>query len=148
MIRAGEKTNVIPSEATLEVDGRILPGFTSDDLIREVRGLIGDEPEIEIIRELTPTEAPIDDPVMETMKEVIVRHDPEAVVVPNLLTGFSDATHWKKLGMKCYGFSPLKLPGELNLRHLSPHGHDERIPIDGFRFGLETLFEFVVKMVT
>jgi len=146
VIHAGGKTNVIPSEATLEVDGRLLPGFTSADFIKEVRALIGDEPEIEVIHELTPTEAPADDPIMEVMREVIGRRDPGAVVLPNLVTGFTDATHWKKLGMKCYGFSPLKLPADLSFKNMF-HGHDERIPLDGFRFGLETLFEVVARMV-
>jgi acetylornithine deacetylase/succinyl-diaminopimelate desuccinylase-like protein len=146
VIHAGEKTNVIPSEAALEVDGRLLPGFTSDDFVKEVRALIGDEPEIEVIHELTPTEAPADDPIMEVMREVIGRRDPGAVVLPNLVTGFTDATHWKKLGMKCYGFSPLKLPADLSFKNMF-HGHDERIPLDGFRFGLETLFEVVAKVV-
>jgi acetylornithine deacetylase/succinyl-diaminopimelate desuccinylase-like protein len=81
------------------------------------------------------------------MEEAIKRHDPQAVVVPNLVTGFTDATHWKKLGTKCYGFSPLKLPADVNFKNLF-HGHDERIPLEGFRFGLEVLFETVEKLVT
>ncbi|HUT54496.1 MAG TPA: M20/M25/M40 family metallo-hydrolase [bacterium] len=145
VIRAGEKTNVIPSQAELEVDGRILPGFTTADFISEVRALIGDGPEIEVMRELTPTQAPADDPIMTMIREVILRHDPGSIVLPYLLTGFSDATHWKKLGLKCYGFSPVKLPADLSLQKLA-HGHDERIPLDGFRFGLRALFELVEKV--
>jgi len=147
VMRAGEKTNVIPSEAELEVDGRVLPGYTTDDLIGEVRKLIGPEPEIEVMRELTPTTAPADDPIFSLMTETIQKHDPGAIVVPNLVTGFTDATHWKKLGMKCYGFTPLKLPPETSFKKLF-HGHDERIPVDGFKFGLKVLFEVVEKVVT
>ncbi len=146
VIRAGEKTNVIPSEAWLEVDGRLLPGFTKEDLIDEVRTLIGDEPEIEVFQEGTATEAPAEDPIMDLMTEVIGRHEPDAAVVPYLVTAFTDASQWKKLGMKCYGFSPLKLPEDVSFRSLF-HGHDERIPIEGFRFGLKVLFEFVAKLV-
>jgi acetylornithine deacetylase/succinyl-diaminopimelate desuccinylase-like protein len=147
VIRAGEKTNVIPSVAELELDGRVLPGFTTDDLIGEIRKLIGDEAEIKVMRELTPTVAPIDDPLFALMTGVIERRDPGAVVVPYLLTGFSDATHWKKLGAKCYGFSPFKLPDDTTIRDLGAHGHDERIPLAGFRFGLEALFEAVARAV-
>lgn len=146
VIRAGEKTNVIPSSAELEVDGRILPGYNTDDFIKEVRALIGPEPEIEVMRELTPTEAPSDDPIFGIMSETLKKHDPGCVVVPNLVTGFTDASHWKKLGMKCYGFSPLKLPADVSFKHLF-HGHDERIPVDGFKFGLKVLFEMVEKVV-
>lgn len=147
VIRAGEKANVIPSEAILEVDGRPLPGFTREDFIEEVRTLIGDEAEIEVFREVAPAEAPAGDPIIDLMDEVISRQDPGALVAPYLVTGSTDATHWKKLGMKCYGFSPVKLPQDASFTSLF-HGHDERIPIEGFRFGLKVLFELVTKLVT
>jgi acetylornithine deacetylase/succinyl-diaminopimelate desuccinylase-like protein len=147
MIRAGNKSNVIPSEATLEVDGRILPGFTREDFIKELRALIGDEAEIEVMREMTPTESPVQDPIMDLISEVIASHDPAGLVAPYLVTGITDATHWKRLGIKCYGFSPVKLPEEASFTNLF-HGHDERITIEGFRFGLKVLFELVTKLVT
>jgi acetylornithine deacetylase/succinyl-diaminopimelate desuccinylase-like protein len=147
VFRAGKKINVIPSEATLHVDGRLLPGVSKEDFIKEVRALIGEEPEIEVIQETTSTEAPADDPIMDLIREVMGRHDPGAVVVPSLVTGLTDATHWKKLGIKCYGFSPLKPPQDISFKNLF-HSYDERIPIDGFRFGLQVLFEVVTKLVT
>lgn len=147
LIQAGEKINVIPSQATLQVDGRLLPGFAPADLVREVRALIGAEPEIEIMHEFTPTEAPVDDPLLDLIAEVLARHDPGAVLLPNLVTAFTDASHWKKLGIKCYGFSPLQLPPGVGFRSLF-HGHDERIPLEGFRFGLQVLLETVARLVT
>ena len=89
----GGQTNVIPSKAVLEVDCRILPGQTSDDLIREIRAVIGNGPAITIIKELAPTQAPADDPVMDLITEAIARHDPEGGMIPTLLTGFTDASH-------------------------------------------------------
>lgn len=147
VFRSGNKTNVIPSEATIEVDGRILPGFMKEDFIREIRALIGEEPEIEVLREMAPTEAPVEDPIMDLIREVIGKYDPGAFTVPYLITGYTDATHWKRLGMKCYGFSPLQLPKNVSFMRLL-HAHDERIPIEGFRFGLRVLFELVAKLVT
>ncbi len=147
VIRAGNKSNVIPSEATLDVDGRILPGFTREDFVKEVRTLIGEEAEMEVMREMTPTESPAQDPIMDLIAEVIARHDPAGLVAPYLVTGITDATHWKRLGTKCYGFSPLKLPQDASFQSLL-HGHDERIPIEGLRFGLQVLFELVTKLVT
>jgi acetylornithine deacetylase/succinyl-diaminopimelate desuccinylase-like protein len=108
--------------------------------------VIGEEAEVEVMKELSPTEAPMDDPLMDLIGETLRRRDPGYVGLPNLLTSFTDATHWKMLGMKCYGFAPLKLPATLNFKALF-HGHDERIPLDGFRFGLETLFEVVEKLI-
>ena len=145
VVRAGDKTNVIPSEATMEIDGRLLPGTSTDEFLAEIRAAIGPEPEIEVMRELTPTEAPADDPIFSLFAQAITRLDPGAVVVPNLVTGFTDATHWKKLGMKCYGFSPLRLPADMAFKSLF-HGHDERIPLAGFKFGLEALFEVVCRV--
>lgn len=147
VLRAGVKTNVVPSTAEIEVDGRLLPGFSSTDFIREVRKIAGKEVEIEVINDMPATRAPADDPIMETMGRALLRHDPEAVVLPNMTTGFTDAGHWKQLGMKCYGFSPLKLPPGTAFKSLI-HGHDERIPLEGFRFGLRVLFETVAETVT
>ena len=146
VLRGGDKTNVIPSEVTIEVDGRILPGFMREDFMREIRALIGEEPEIEVLREMPPTEAPVEDSMMAIIREVIGKHDPAGFTVPYLITGYTDAAHWKRLGMKCYGFSPLKLPKDANFTQLL-HGHDERIPVEGFRFGLQVLFECVAKLV-
>jgi acetylornithine deacetylase/succinyl-diaminopimelate desuccinylase-like protein len=147
VFRSGNKTNVIASEAAIDVDGRILPGFVKEDFIREIRTLIGEEPEIEVLQEMASAESPVDDRIMELIEEVIKKYDPGAFTVPYLTTGYTDATHWEKLGMKCYGFSPLYLPNDVSFMHLL-HGHDERIPIEGFRFGLRALFELVTKLVT
>ena len=107
---------------------------------------MGDNVEIEIKSDMTPTVAPVDAPIVDTMTRALLRHDPSAVILPALTTGFTDAGHWKKLGMKCYGFSPLKLPPGVAFKSLI-HGHDARIPIEGFKFGFRVLFEAVVETV-
>jgi acetylornithine deacetylase/succinyl-diaminopimelate desuccinylase-like protein len=146
VFRSGDQTNIIPSEATIEIDGRILPGFMTEDFIREVKSLIGEEPEIEVLREVPAIEAPAGDPIMDEIRGALNKHDPSALTIPYLITGYTDAAHWKKLGMKCYGFSPFKLPKDAGVSQLI-HGHDERIPIEGFRFGLKVLLELVAKLV-
>ena len=120
---------------------------TSKRISSGSRELIGEDPDIDVVREMPATEAPVDDPFMDLMTEVLGMHDPTAMAVPCLVTSYTDATHWRKLGMKCYGFSPLKLPQGASYTQLL-HGHDERIPIEGFRFGLKVLFEFVTRLVT
>src|SRR5262249_59613237 len=47
IVRGGEKGNVIPSEVTVDMDGRILPGYTQDELLRELRALLGSDVELE-----------------------------------------------------------------------------------------------------
>jgi len=142
VLRAGEKTNVIPSKATAEVDGRLLPGQTRDSFLAEVRAVIGDDLKIEVLNEVTPTSADPNDPILDLIAKLIEKRDPGAVVIPNLVPGFTDATHYSKLGIKCFGFSPVKLNPEDNFKALF-HGHNERIPVAGFHFGVRLLAELV-----
>lgn len=142
VIRGGDKINVIPSETALWVDGRILPGQTIAGFLDEVKALIGDGLKIEVMRaeEAGQTEYPT--PLYDALKESLKRHDPGCVPVPFLIPGYTDAKHYARLGIKCYGFIPLKLPADLNFGELY-HGHDERIPTAALHFGLEVLWDVV-----
>lgn len=142
VFRAGDKTNVIPSEATLELDGRILPGQTKESFIDEIKQVIGDGFEIEIINEAAPVEVPFDDPFVDTVREVMKTAAPEAIVIPFLMPGYTDAKNFNSLGAITYGFAPLLLPEDLPYSTLA-HGHNERISIEGFNFGVKTLYELV-----
>ncbi len=145
VIHAGEKTNVIPSVARVQVDGRILPGQTTESYLTEVRELIGEDFEINMLSEFAPTAADPDDPIMSIITRILQRHDPEAIVLPNLTTGFTDASHYSRLGTKCFGFSPMKLNPDDNFKAMF-HGHNERIPVEGFRFGTRVLPELVEEL--
>jgi acetylornithine deacetylase/succinyl-diaminopimelate desuccinylase-like protein len=142
MIRGGTKVNVLPSEAEIEVDGRLLPGQTAADLVREVESVIGDGFEIEVVRESPGTTFPWDTPFFEKIKEVIARRDPDGIVVPYMAPGFTDSSQYAKTGAICYGFYPLQLPPDLVFSKLF-HGVDERIPVESFRFGIEALVDLV-----
>ncbi len=145
IIRGGEKVNVLPSEATLEVDGRILPGQGAEDFVQEVSRVVGDEIEIEVIDYKPAVGADPDDPILKVMNEVLARHDPGAIVVPNMIPAFTDANHYSRLGIRCFGFSPVKLPEGFRFAELM-HGHDERIPVEGFCFGVRVLAELVARV--
>jgi len=147
IIRGGEKVNVLPSEATLEVDGRVLPGQAQEDFLREVRAVIGDGYEIEVLEFKPAVSAPPDDPILEAMGEVLRKHDRSAVVIPNMVPGFTDAKHYSRLGTRCFGFSPAKMPEGFDFIDLM-HGHDERIPVEGFFFGVRVLFDLVARLCT
>jgi acetylornithine deacetylase/succinyl-diaminopimelate desuccinylase-like protein len=144
VVRAGAKTNQIPSVAEAELDGRLLPGQTPDDLIRELRAVTGDPHwlELEVIKHHAPVSATPDTPLFAAIERVVARHDPGAVVVPNLIPGFTDAWAWAQLGAVCYGFSPVRLPPDLVFSRLY-HGVDERVPADGVRWGVRVLYETV-----
>lgn len=142
MLEAGQKINVIPSEAMLAVDGRILPGQTPETFLREVRDLIGPGYDLEVLSQQMPTECSADTPLFRLLKEVLEERDPGSEAIPYLVSGFTDASSYRRLGIKTYGFSPVKFPPGLSFSKLL-HGHDERIPVEGLSWGLETFFEAV-----
>lgn len=141
-LRAGQRPNVIPSEAEAVLDGRVLPGFSSQEFMAEVSAVLGPEVELEIIQESRPLEMPSNTPLFEAMRAGLCRHDPEAIVLPYMLLGATDAKFTAKLGITSYGFSPLRLPPDLQFMRLA-HGHDERVPVDALGFGVQVLYEVV-----
>jgi acetylornithine deacetylase/succinyl-diaminopimelate desuccinylase-like protein len=145
VLRAGAKTNVIPGVAECQIDGRTLPGQTSADLMRELGAVLGPDVELEIIKEGPPlVTEPAVSPLWDTISEVVARRDPGAQVVPYLMPGFTDGKQFARLGAKWYGFAPVKLPRGMKFAELY-HGNDERIPVDGLRWGAETLYEVVTR---
>ncbi len=148
-LRAGSKVNVIPGSAEAEVDGRSLPGQTAADLIAEVKRAIGEEDiEIEVLRDMPPVEQDPASPLWDLMSAAIKRHHAGAVVVPYLAPGFSDAKSWSRLGTRCYGFMPLRFPDDGTKFGDLFHGHNERIPVDGLRWGVQVLYEVVREFAT
>lgn len=144
VFRAGSKENVIPSSAEVIVDGRILPGQTIQSFLQEVQKLIGQGFEIEVLQAEEPNQTDFDNDFFNTLKTSLVSLDPQAIPVPFLIPGFTDAKHYAKLGIKCYGFAPTKLPADLNFGELY-HGHNERIPVTAIEFGVKTLWDVILK---
>jgi acetylornithine deacetylase/succinyl-diaminopimelate desuccinylase-like protein len=144
MLAGGSKVNVIPSRASVRVDGRIIPGLTKEDFLREIRRAVGDEVAINVFDHHDGTTFDSKTELYETICKVLAQHDEDAVPVPYMIPGFTDSFAYGRLGGTCYGFSPVKLPKDLNFTRMY-HGHDERIPIDGFAWGLKVLFEVVER---
>ena len=143
IIKGGDKINVIPSEIILELDGRLLPGFTPEDMLSEIRGLLGGETDIEVVRhEVGPAEPEMG--LFETLGQALKKLDPDGFPVPLVLMGVTDARHFSKLGIQTYGFTPMKLPVDFNYDRLA-HAANERIPIDALEFGSTAMFE-AIKM--
>lgn len=147
IISGGEKVNQVPSEATLAVDGRTLPGQSGSDLVRQVHNLIGTGYEITIDQELPPVVGDANDPVLGRIASVLHRHDPGGIVLPTLIPGFTDAKAYSRLGTRCIGFAPVQLPAEMSFAQMF-HGHNERIPVDGFHWGMRVLAELVAELAT
>jgi acetylornithine deacetylase/succinyl-diaminopimelate desuccinylase-like protein len=140
-VRAGAKTNVIPGVAEFEIDGRTLPGQSDEDLLRELRAVLGDEVELTVMKSAPPVVTePIESPVFDIIRRQVERREPDAQVVPYLIPGFTDAKYFTKMGARWYGFSPVKIEKGSGIRFADMfHGHDERVPVAGLAWGVEVL---------
>lgn len=141
MLGAGYKVNVIPTEATAHVDGRFLPGF-EDEFFDTLAELCGEHVSIDYVSNQPPWETPYDGDLVDAMGRSLLAEDPEAVVAPYLMSGGTDAKHFNKLGMRSYGFAPLRLPADLDFTALF-HGVDERVPVDALEFGARVFDRFL-----
>jgi acetylornithine deacetylase/succinyl-diaminopimelate desuccinylase-like protein len=141
MLDAGYKANVIPGSASAVIDGRFLPGY-EDELNETIRSIIGPDITIETISRDIALEVEFEGDLVEAMCNAITRHDPEGIPVPYLMSGGTDNKALSELGIVGYGFSPLKLPADLDFMALF-HGVDERVPISGLEFGVKVLADFL-----
>ena len=141
MLDAGYKANVIPGSASAVIDGRFLPGY-EDELNETIRSIIGPDITIETISRDIALEVDFEGDLVEAMCNAITRHDPEGIPVPYLMSGGTDNKALSELGIVGYGFSPLKLPADLDFMALF-HGVDERVPISGLEFGVNVLADFL-----
>ena len=146
VVLAGAKTNVIPGEAEILVDCRVLPGTSGQAMTAELRRRIGEDliGRCEIATTLSgaPVEQPLDHPLYGLLGEVLRRHDTDAIPVPIMAPFATDAKHTTRLGIPTYGFSPLRLgPGDRYLELY--HGDDERVSLAALRFGFPVLYEVV-----
>ncbi|HQK14578.1 MAG TPA: M20/M25/M40 family metallo-hydrolase [Anaerolineae bacterium] len=137
IVRGGEKINVIPGEITLGLDGRLLPGFTSEDMVRELRALLGDDVEL-VVERYEPGPEPADMERYTVLADIIRQADPTGIPVPYLVSGVTDARHFARLGIQSYGFIPMQIPDEL-IKTI--HAADERIPVATLEWGTQVLLE-------
>jgi acetylornithine deacetylase/succinyl-diaminopimelate desuccinylase-like protein len=118
-------------------DGRFLPGY-EDEFWATLAELCGDDVVYEAISHQAPWETPYDGELVDAMTRSLLDEDPDALVAPFLLSAGTDAKHFTKLGMRSYGFTPLRLPADLDFAALF-HGVDERVPVDSLAFGARVL---------
>jgi len=143
MLDAGYKANVIPKEASAVIDGRFLPGH-EDALNRTIVEIVGPDIKIETVTHDIALEVPFEGELVEAMKSAILKLDPEGIPVPYLMSGGTDNKALSELGIVGYGFSPLRLPADLDFMALF-HGVDERIPLESLEFGVKALEDFLLN---
>ncbi len=140
MLDAGYKHNVIPAVAEAAVDCRVLPGREAA-FEKEVADLVGPDIELDWVG-LPPVETKFEGRLIDSMSDSLLAEDPDAQMLPYMMSGGTDAKSFARLGMNCYGFSPLQLPADLDFSALF-HGVDERVPVDALRFGTRVLDRFI-----
>jgi acetylornithine deacetylase/succinyl-diaminopimelate desuccinylase-like protein len=136
-LEAGYKDNVIPGKASATIDCRLLPG-QEDNFLAELRGLIGPDIEIDHNHRQPPVETAFEGSLVDAMAAALRAEDPAARTIPYMMSGGTDAKAFATLGIRCFGFAPLRLPPDLNFSSLF-HGIDERVPVEGLEFGVRVL---------
>ncbi|MFJ8791698.1 M20/M25/M40 family metallo-hydrolase [Streptomyces sp. NPDC102462] len=140
-LNAGYKVNVIPGEATAHVDGRFLPGY-EEEFLADLDRILGPKVRREDVHSDKAVETGFDGALVEAMQSALVAEDPAAKAIPYMLSGGTDAKSFDDLGIRGFGFAPLKLPPELDFAGMF-HGVDERVPVDGLKFGVRVLDRFI-----
>ena len=143
IVHGGHKVNVIPSEITVGIDGRIVPGATPDDLVNDLRGVIGYDADLEIVS-FDPYDVQVDMKLYDLLADILREADPEGTPVPTVLSGVTDARHFAQLGIQNYGFTPLQLPDDLSLM-MTVHDADERVPADALDFGIDCTYRLLER---
>jgi acetylornithine deacetylase/succinyl-diaminopimelate desuccinylase-like protein len=145
MLRGSDKTNVIPPEASAELDVRLLPGERPADFVNELRRVIADSAvEITPLRpERQATTSPLDGALMEAVRDAVEAMEPGALITTPMLSGYTDSYYYRAIGIAAYGLSPFRLSEE-DAR--SVHGNDERVTVENLRFGVELFYRIVEKV--
>ena len=141
MVRGGDQINVVPCEIQVGLDGRLLPGYSPQDIISEIHMLAGDQVEL-IVERFDPCPAQLDLSLFSTLADILRKADPGGHPIPLFLPAVTDARFFSQLGIQTYGFIPMNLPPGFKFTKLI-HAADERIPVDALRFGAEMIYQAI-----
>jgi acetylornithine deacetylase/succinyl-diaminopimelate desuccinylase-like protein len=139
IVHGGQKINVLPSEVVVELDARILPGYSPEEFMAELLQVIGNDAEVELMR-YDPAPVSIDMGLFNMLADVLCEADPNGIPVPLLLPAVTDGRFFARLGIQTYGFMPMNLPKNFNFMQLA-HGPDERVPAEAIAFGAEAIYK-------
>jgi acetylornithine deacetylase/succinyl-diaminopimelate desuccinylase-like protein len=144
VIKASDKTNVIPAEASAELDARLLPGEDPQAFVKELRKVMADDSiKIDVLLSSSPATSPAHAEALQIITEMAKREDGAVPVVFPLGRGFTDCRFFRQKGISCFGFMPLRNSAS---EGGMVHGVDERISIESLRAGIRGLYELVYKL--
>lgn len=146
MLEGSNKINVIPAEASAQLDVRLLPSQDPELFLSDLRKVIGDESiKIETVLSFPPSASPTDSEFLKVLQEIADSFDPGAKVTTPLLSGFTDCHFFREKGIPCYGFIPFKARAK-DLGTI--HGNDERVSLENVKSGTRVMYEIVRRMAT
>ena len=143
IINGGEKANVIPSEVTVNLDCRMLPGYDSEDLLGELQEIAGPTIEFRAVN-FQPKPWILNLDLFDTLSDIISEQDPDGVSVPMLMPAGTDGRHFAQLGIQTYGWMPMNLPADFDFLK-TIHAANERVPVSALEFGSEALFRLLQR---
>lgn len=143
VLTGSDQINVIPDKVSVDIDGRVLPGYGARDLVKEIHDTFGEDFEIEVLR-FDPGPSEPDMGMFDTLAGILRQADPQGIPVPLLLSAATDARFFARLGIQTYGFTPMRLPENLDFS-ASIHGVDERIPIEALEFGTTAIHRLLMN---
>jgi acetylornithine deacetylase/succinyl-diaminopimelate desuccinylase-like protein len=141
MLQASDKINVIPCEVSVGLDGRLVPGGRPEQMIAELRALLGKDYELEVMA-ADPGPAEPDMGLFELLASVLRELDPQGNPVPYVLPAVTDARFFSRLGIQTYGFLPLRLPEDFNFSR-TVHAENERVPVAALDFGTVGMYRAI-----
>lgn len=143
MLQGSDQVNVIPAQVTVGLDGRLLPGQSPENLLSELRALLGERVELEVLYfDCGPQE--IDLGFYDSLADILKQADPQGIPIPYMLSGVTDARFFCQLGIQTYGFTPMQLPADFKFSSAA-HAADERIPVEALPFGSQAIFEALLR---
>ncbi|OQC54565.1 MAG: putative succinyl-diaminopimelate desuccinylase [Deltaproteobacteria bacterium ADurb.Bin022] len=143
ILHGSKMINVIPSEVSVDLDGRLLPGFQPDDMINELRRIAGKDVDFEIIRFDSGPPEP-DMGLFSVLSHILQESDPEGIPIPFLISAVTDGRFFSRLGIQTYGFLPMILPDDFNFTE-TVHAANERVPVAAVEFGTNSIFKLLQR---
>lgn len=144
MIHGGESFNVIPSQVTVTLDGRLLPGFSPDQVLSELREVIGEGPDLAVTY-YDPGRAEADMSQYETLAQIVREYDPDGIPIPYMMPAVTDGRFFARLGIQTYGFLPVQLPEDFHFLE-TIHAANERIPVAALQTGTEAIYQALLRL--
>lgn len=139
VVRGGDKINVVPGQVEIEIDVRIVPGFDPGAALEEIRDLVGEWGEVELVRHSAGA-GYLDMGLYDTLAEILLDGQGEALAFPFLVSGGTDGRHFSQLKIQTYGYLPMDLPEDFDFMR-AVHAANERIPASSMQFGADKIYQ-------